>query len=369
MTGKRRGRVTKSELEQVRQTYEASRPQYEAFADALRVLTTQLCKAEQLPVDNVTARAKETASVVAKMRNRSYRDLEQMVDKCGVRVITRYESTVERVCELLSREFDVIESVEHGFEAPQTFGYTSRHLIVRLNSSRSGLAEWAEFSPLTAEIQVRSILQHAWASISHSLDYKTDSDVPDAVRRRLYRVAALLETGDELFNAYQREAEELVASYQTEAAGAEWHDLPIDLESLQATASRFDWESVEAVAVDAGWRSEDDHPGGFPRNSDAEEWRISLSRLVDLATEAGLKRVGEVARYVEDMAARRTALAEIAAAGDKAGFVPWAYGPDIAGLLIVRDHADRFKTRDAELDWHFVDELWIAALGESGGVL
>ena len=50
-----------------------------------------------------------------------------------------------------------------------------------------------------AEIQVRTLLQHAWAMISHDRFYKSEFDVPEYFRRELARVAALLESADEEF--------------------------------------------------------------------------------------------------------------------------------------------------------------------------
>ena len=42
-------------------------------------------------------------------------------------------------------------------------------------------------------------MQHAWAAISHALQYKNEYDAPKQLRRRLFRLSGLLELADEEF--------------------------------------------------------------------------------------------------------------------------------------------------------------------------
>jgi len=53
--------------------------------------------------------------------------------------------------------------------------------------------------PLKAEIQVRTLLEHAYADIGHDLTYKTDVKVPDRVHRSFSALAAILESADHEF--------------------------------------------------------------------------------------------------------------------------------------------------------------------------
>ena len=68
-----------------------------------------------------------------------------------------------------------------------------------MRQDRSELAEYREFAEMRCEIQIRSILQHAWAEIEHDLGYKAGSQVPAPIRRRFSRLAGLLEIGDSEF--------------------------------------------------------------------------------------------------------------------------------------------------------------------------
>ena len=73
------------------------------------------------------------------------------------------------------------------------------HTIVSLSSKREKLVEYSRFKNLKFEIQIRSILQHAWAEIEHDIGYKSALGIPKEIRRKFSRIAGLLETADENF--------------------------------------------------------------------------------------------------------------------------------------------------------------------------
>ena len=53
------------------------------------------------------------------------------------------------------------------------------------------------------ELQVRTILQHAWAEIEHDIQYKAVSVLPVQIRRRFATLAGLIEIADREFQAIQ----------------------------------------------------------------------------------------------------------------------------------------------------------------------
>ena len=62
---------------------------------------------------------------------------------------------------------------------------------------------------MVAEIQVRTVLQHAWAEIEHDVQYKSPITIPDSIKRRFMALAGLLEIADREFQAIQDEDERL----------------------------------------------------------------------------------------------------------------------------------------------------------------
>jgi ppGpp synthetase/RelA/SpoT-type nucleotidyltranferase len=205
------------------QAYQEQRPTYERFALKLRRLLEELLE-DYAFGETIEYRTKEVDQFREKITRvgKNYTDpLTEITDLCGLRIILRRRFDVQRVVDLIQDQFDIdeVRSVykEDELNVDQ-FGYSSVHLVVQLKGSRLSLPEWSRFDNLKAEIQVRTILQHAWAQIAHDLDYKTEADVPREVRRRLFRVSAQIETADLELEQFAKEVEKLLETYKYEVS-------------------------------------------------------------------------------------------------------------------------------------------------------
>lgn len=128
--------------------------------------------------------------------------MSEITDIAGLRIITYFEDEVNKIAELISKEFEIDKknSIDkRSVIEPNEFGYMSLHLVVELNNSRKELTEYRRFKSMKAEIQIRTILQHAWAEIEHDLGYKSSIEVPRDIRRTFSRIAGILETADREF--------------------------------------------------------------------------------------------------------------------------------------------------------------------------
>lgn len=245
---------TLSEFE--RRYREEYRPLYEAFVPRLYSLLKELIDNARIPVDHIEYRVKTSESFLEKIERKIYDDpFDQIKDFAGVRIITYYQDDVDRVMQIIDKEFDVDET--HSVDkitalGSDEFGYRSVHLIASLSERRATLDEWKRFAGLSAEIQVRSILQHTWAAMSHKLDYKHQSQVPEELRRQLFRLSALLELADEEFTSLRERVKGITEGYRNDVSRGEL-DLPLNLDSLREfVKQKVDLQKWEAFGVRAG---------------------------------------------------------------------------------------------------------------------
>jgi len=208
------------------------RARYERLAEVLQAIL-DAAKKERAPLAIIQTRAKAVGSFAEKIHRKPLADpVREFTDLCGARVIVHTQDEIRPMCAFIEEHFEIdrANSVDVGQRlAPSQFGYRSIHYIVTL---RPGVFPTAEIAvevpeellgdarcPMKAEIQVRTVLEHAWASFSHDMAYKSAFGIPAAWERELAVVAALLEEADRSFmriKAALRAYEASYGSYMTE---------------------------------------------------------------------------------------------------------------------------------------------------------
>ncbi len=129
-----------------------------------------------------------------------------ITDLLGVRVICPFLEDLALIEQLILKHFDVIEHEHKGETLSfREFGYDSVHLLIRLEDDIGDLPYTAPF----CEIQLRTILQDAWAEVEHELVYKSELGFPsDSIKRKLASLNASLALSDLIFQEirdYQKE--------------------------------------------------------------------------------------------------------------------------------------------------------------------
>ncbi len=119
-------------------------------------------------------------------------------DLLGVRVICPFLEDLDNVEQLINSHFDVVELERKGDRHSfREFGYDSVHMLVRF-APQPG--PYLPFVEPCCEIQLRTILQDAWAEVEHELVYKSDIALPnDSIRRKLASLNASLTLSDLIF--------------------------------------------------------------------------------------------------------------------------------------------------------------------------
>jgi putative GTP pyrophosphokinase len=189
-------------------------PYYENLAAVVARVLQECLKKRDIKVHSVQHRAKDPTSFGRKASipsevdpiARKYSEpLKEITDLAGVRVITHFPATLAEVDRLLVEEFEIVEKSNKGLELieEERFGYQSIHYLVRVKAERARLAEYERFAEAVVEVQVRTILQHAWAEIEHDIQYKSSKSIPSEIRRRFMALAGMLEMADREFQAIQ----------------------------------------------------------------------------------------------------------------------------------------------------------------------
>lgn len=195
-------------------------PFYAGLASVVARILEQCLKKRGIKVHRVEQRAKEPSSLGRKSgtpaetnpNSPKYSEpLKQITDLAGVRIIAYFRKTVKDINELIHDEFEIVEQSDKGQELidEERFGYQSVHYLVRLKPERARLAEYERFANALAEIQVRTILQHAWAEIEHDIQYKSSTTIPKEIRRRFMALAGLIELADKEFQDIQDQDRDL----------------------------------------------------------------------------------------------------------------------------------------------------------------
>ena len=227
--------------------FEGVRPVYQVFERALRRILRQA--GEELRASAIIeTRVKSVSSFAEKVvrkREKYQSPVQHVTDLCGARVIVERKDFIPAMSSWIHGHFTVAEAdsedvIERLRE--REFGYLAVHFVVAFkagtfnNEIETALREcradegwreppviitpaqlgpcggaelWGAAAPLDgtfkAEIQLCTLLQHAWATNTHEEFYKGKFDPPKHLERESARIAAQLEEADEAFVRLGRE--------------------------------------------------------------------------------------------------------------------------------------------------------------------
>jgi ppGpp synthetase/RelA/SpoT-type nucleotidyltranferase len=218
------------------ENYRDSIAEFEAAALEAREAVADLLRGSVRGVQAIESRAKDPHSLLDKLRRKEYPNPgEQVKDLIGVRVITQYPDDAEAAAEILGPAFEIdTEESYDKFEEleAKVFDYRSIHLVARLRESDADVTK--ALGRHWFEIQVRSLLQHAWAEVDHEIKYKSGIAFPKPLERRFAAIAGSLETLDQAFIDMRGSRTTLIDQYRAAYENDLEEDQPFDAARLIA---------------------------------------------------------------------------------------------------------------------------------------
>ena len=288
---------------------------FAALVEAIQHIINAAVVAQGMHPYAITGRAKTPESLAKKLTDRGIDPAsaidEQIKDLGGVRIVFLTNGEVDAFTQagVLHDNFDILEvNVHHpvpGTES-ETRLFDSTNYLVQLKPERLALPEYKLFEGLRAEIQVQTLLNHAWAEMGHDRIYKQPKlkhlgeKRLAAIRERLDQVMRehLLPAGHD-FDKIAREFDQLLEADQSVDSAMETLTKSSDNDELGGAISalsdfvlpRFDEPCAQflrlvTILIDAVERTRGSPSGtikmsfgSFPGKS-GEDIALKISRLI-----------------------------------------------------------------------------------------
>ena len=264
--------------EAILQEYRDQLPRLREAADSVYARLKATLDEAGLLVAAIEYRVKAEDSLAGKLelKGSKYRSLADITDIIGLRVITFYIDDVDKVASAVERLFEVDwdNSVDkRKIHEIDSFGYLSLHYICSM----------PDF-PYRFEIQMRTILQHAWANMNHDTGYKSGVEVPREYLRNLSRLAGMLELVDEQFSSIRSELTDYRRRVRALVASGNLDDAPLDGDTYRSYLELDPFGTLNRRIASV---------------NQAEIQEVSLLPFLAVFKGMGLRTLGDVARLVK----------------------------------------------------------------------
>ena len=199
-----------------KEKWESEMPAFRAWGEYVVVTISQALErkgknlAEFLKVP-ARPRLKDTNSLIDKAfhRKKNYTDpYNEIEDKVGTRFVVLLVEDIREICHEIEENpkwtFDPCKHFDKDRkESPLLFTYQSVHYVLRPRET----FEWDGVripATISCEVQVRTLLQHAHAELTHDAIYKSKKAIQPTVLRTVAKSMALIETTDDFFSEVTR---------------------------------------------------------------------------------------------------------------------------------------------------------------------
>ena len=261
--------------EMILEEYREAMPVFEKMQAEVTQLLRDALTRSGLIVTAVETRIKTEESLAGKLalKGAKYACLSDITDILGARIITFYTDDVDRIASMAEQLFEIDweNSVDkRKLHELDSFGYNSLHYICRLPGY-----------PYRFELQLRTTLQHAWASINHDTGYKSGVEIPREYLRRINRLAGILEMADDEFSRIRTEITDYRRRVQQLVQNGKLDDVALDGDTFSSylNVRPFERLNKRIAAI-----------------NQAEIQEVPLNRYLKVLKALGCKTLGDVSR-------------------------------------------------------------------------
>lgn len=262
--------------------YQRCRPQLLELMQQVYDQLYNVLREQGVKLNSIEHRVKTEESLIEKLGRKGdkYKNLEDITDLVGLRIITFYSDDVDKVAAIVKNLYvvDWDNSVDkRKLHELTSFGYNSLHYICHLKEG--------PLSGIPFELQMRTALQHVWSSIEHDIGYKGAVKLPPEYRRQFSRLAGMLELADNEFSRlrttmvdYRRQVNSLVKSGKLD-------DVPLSTDSFQSFLELRPFERLNQRIAAV---------------NQAEVFPVSLMPFMPILETFRLQTLGDVQRFIDE---------------------------------------------------------------------
>ena len=263
---------------------------FEKMKEIVRAQLEKCVADNNIYVNAIETRIKTEKSLAGKLelKGHKYKFLSDITDILGTRIITFYTEEVDKISALIDKIFEV--DWENSVDKRKAldldrFGYMSLHYICRIPKSVYYDPDHPELNDYRFEIQMRTALQHVWATMYHDTGYKSGIEVPKEHLRNMNRLAGVLELADEQFSRIRKEINDYRRNVESLVADGNFDDVNLDSDTFRSYLAMKPFRKlIDKIAT----------------INQAEIYEDNLMRYITTLLKMGFRTLGDLQRLIKE---------------------------------------------------------------------